>query len=53
MQSNLTVYQGFNVHSTPTVVVFNAKTKKSKLLVGDVQINLAAVKAAIAEVEKK
>jgi len=53
MQFNLTVYRGYNVHSTPTVVVINAKTKKSKLLVGDVQINLAAVKAAIADVEKK
>lgn len=53
MQSNLMVYRGYNVHSTPTVVVANDKTKKNKLLVGDVQINLAAVKAAIAEVEKK
>lgn len=53
MQSNLMVYRGYNVHSTPTVVVTNEKTKKNKLLVGDVQINLAAVKAAIAEVEKK
>ncbi len=53
MQFNLTVYRGYNVHSTPTVVVINAKTKKNKLLVGDVQINLAAVKAAIADVEKK
>jgi protein-disulfide isomerase len=53
MQSNLTVYRGFDVHSTPTVVVTNARTKKSKLLVGDGQINLPAVRAAIAEVERK
>ena len=53
MQSNLMIYRGYNVNSTPTVVVANDKTKKNKLLVGDVQINLAAVKAAIADVEKK
>jgi protein-disulfide isomerase len=53
MQSNLMVYNGFNVHSTPTAVVTNAKTKKTKLLVGDVQITLQEIKAAIAEVEKK
>jgi len=53
MQFNLTVYRGYNVHSTPSVVVVNAKTKKSRLLVGDVQISLAAVRAAIADVEKK
>ena len=53
MQANLTVYRGYNVNSTPTVVVTNATTKKSKLLVGDVQISELAIKAAIAEVEKK
>jgi protein-disulfide isomerase len=53
MQSNLMVYRGYNVHSTPTVLVVNEKSKKSKQLVGDAQINHAAVKAAIAEVEKK
>lgn len=52
MQANLTVYRGFNVHSTPTVVVTNAKTKKSRLLVGDNRINPATVRAAIAEVER-
>lgn len=52
MQSNLTVYRGFDVHSTPTVVVTNARTRKSRLLVGDRQISLPAVRSAIAEVEK-
>ncbi len=50
MQSNLTVYRGFNVTSTPTVVVTNSKTKKTKMLVGDNQINEQSVKAAINEV---
>jgi protein-disulfide isomerase len=53
MQANLTVYRGFNVNSTPTVVITNANTKKTKLLVGDVQISEMAIKSAIAEVEKK
>jgi len=53
MQFNLQVYRGHDVHSTPTVVVVNEKTKKKKLLIGDVQINLAAVKAAIADVKTK
>lgn len=52
MQSNLMVYRGYNVNSTPTAVVTNAKTKKTKLLVGDAQITLQAIKAAIDEVEK-
>lgn len=50
LQSNLTVYRGHNVKSTPTVVVTNSKTKKDKLLVGDA-IEEHAVMAAIAEVE--
>ena len=53
IQSNFTTYRGYNVNSTPSVVVTNSKTKKSKVLVGDVQINEQAIKAAIAEVEKK
>lgn len=52
MQSNLTVYRGFNLNSTPSVVVTSTKTKKTKILVGDKQITEQAVKAAIAEVEK-
>jgi thioredoxin family protein len=53
MQFNLTVYRGYGVNSTPSVVVTNSKTKKTKVLVGDVQISEQAVKAAITEVEKK
>nr|WP_246545539.1 vitamin K epoxide reductase family protein [Pelotalea chapellei] len=50
MQSNLTVYRGFNVTATPTAIITNSKTKKSKLLVGDRDINEQAIKAAINEV---
>lgn len=52
MQSNLTVYRGYNVKSTPTVVVTNSQTKKDKLLVGGV-ISEQTITAAIAEVEKE
>lgn len=51
-QANLSVYRGFNLNSTPSVVVTSTKTKKTKILVGDNQISEQAVKAAIAEVEK-
>lgn len=50
MQSNLTVYRGYNVTATPTAVITNSKTKKTKLLVGDRDINEQAVRAAILEV---
>jgi len=53
MQANLMVYRGYNVNSTPTAVVTNGKTKKTKLLVGENLITLQGIKAAIAEVEKK
>lgn len=53
MQSNLTVYRGYGVNATPSVVVTNSKTKKTKVLVGDTQISEQGVKAAIAEVEKR
>lgn len=53
MQANLMVYRGYNVTSTPSVVVVNSRTRKSRLLVGDTQISLAAVRGAIAEVEKR
>jgi protein-disulfide isomerase len=52
MQANLAVYRGFNVHSTPSVVVTNTKTNKTKILVGDRQISEQAVKAAMEEVGK-
>jgi len=51
-QANFSVYRGFNVNSTPSVVVTNSKTKKTKILVGDSQISEQAVKAAIDEVGK-
>lgn len=53
MQSNLTIYRGYGVSATPSVVVANSKTKKSKVLVGDKQISEANIKAAIDEVGKK
>jgi len=53
MQSNLMVYRGYNVNSTPSVVITNSKTKKTRLLVGDTQISELSVKAAITEVEKR
>lgn len=52
MQANMTVYRGYNLKSTPSVVVTNNKTKKTKVLVGDKQISEAAIRGAIAEVEK-
>lgn len=53
MQSNLTVYRGYGVNATPSVVVTNSKTKKTKVLVGDNQISEVGIKAAIIGVEKK
>lgn len=50
MQANLSVYRGYGVNSTPTVIVANAKTRKSKLLVGDNRITESAIKSAISEV---
>lgn len=52
MQANLSVYRGFNINSTPSVVVTNTKTKKTKVLVGERQISEQAVKSAIDEVAK-
>lgn len=52
MQLNLTTYRGFDVTATPSVVVDHAKTRKHKVLVGDKQITLQGVQAAIAEVSK-
>ena len=46
------IYRGFGVKFTPTVVIDNPKTKKRKLLVGSHEINRNAIKGAIAEVEK-
>ena len=46
------LFRGFGVKSTPTVVIDNPKTKKRKLLVGSREINRNAIKEAIAEVER-
>lgn len=50
LQANLTTYRGFGVMATPSVVIANAKTKKHKVLVGDRQITLPAIQAALSEV---
>lgn len=47
MQADQAVYKGFGVKATPSVVVTDSKTGKTKILVGDNEINLQAVKAAI------
>lgn len=46
------LFRGFGVKATPTVVVDNPRTKKRKLLVGSREINRNAIKEAIAEVER-
>lgn len=52
MQSNMTLYRGYNLKSTPSVVVTNSKTKKTKTLLGEKQISETAIRGAIADVEK-
>jgi protein-disulfide isomerase len=49
---NESIYRGYGVKATPTVVVANEKNKKQKLLVGDREITRQAIRAAIAAVEK-
>jgi thiol-disulfide isomerase/thioredoxin len=51
MQADLMVYRGYAVKGTPSVVVVNTKTKKSKVLFGEREISLKAVKDAIKEVQ--
>jgi len=46
------IFRGFGVKATPTVVVDNPKTKKRKLLIGSHEISRNAIKEAIAEVER-
>ena len=46
------IYRGYGVTSTPTVVVTNDKTKRKVLLVGDKQITRQGIKEAIASVGK-
>lgn len=50
LQHNMTVYRGFGVKATPSVVIANDKTKKQKILVGGEEITVQAVKSALAEV---
>ena len=50
---NESIYRGYGVTATPTVVVANEKTKKRKLLVGDGEITRQAIQAAITAVERK
>ncbi len=52
LQANLTTYRGFDVTATPSVVVANSKTRKHKLFVGDRQITLPAIQAAMLEIGK-
>jgi len=46
------LFRGFGVKATPTVVIDNARTKKRKLLVGSREISGNAIREAIAEVER-
>jgi protein-disulfide isomerase len=52
MKLNESIYRGFGVTATPTVVVTNPKTKKTTKLVGDNQISRQSVIDAIAVVSK-
>lgn len=52
MQADQAVYKGFKVKATPSVVVTDSKTNKTKTLVGNNEINLEAVKGAISTVRK-
>lgn len=52
LQINLTTYRGFNIKGTPSVVIENTKTKKHKILIGDKQITLQAIQAAMSEVSR-
>ncbi len=47
MQADQTVYRGFGLKATPAVVVTDSRTKKTKIIVGDNEITLQAIKAAI------
>ncbi|WP_240731878.1 thioredoxin domain-containing protein [Geobacter sp. FeAm09] len=44
------IFRGFGVKATPTVVIDNPRTKKRKLLIGSREITRNAIKEAIAEV---
>lgn len=50
MQADLSIYRGYGLKATPSVVVTNSKTRKTKIFVGDREITREAIKNAIAEV---
>lgn len=50
MQLNLTIYRGFGIKATPSVVVANAKTKKHRVLEGASAITSRNVMGAIEEI---
>lgn len=52
MQADQAVYKGFKVKATPSVVVTDSKSGKSKTLVGENEINLQAIKSAINTVKR-
>lgn len=52
MQSNMAIYRDYKIKSTPSVVVTNARTGKSKILTGEREIDEKAIRGAITEVEK-
>jgi protein-disulfide isomerase len=47
MQADQAVYRGFGLKATPSVVVTDLRTRKVKIIVGDNEITLQAIKAAI------
>ena len=51
MQYNLSIYRGFNLNSTPSVVVLNKRTNKSVILTGTDEITEEKIKSAIANVK--
>jgi protein-disulfide isomerase/uncharacterized membrane protein len=51
MQADQAVYRGFGLKATPSVVVMDLRTRKTKIIVGDDAITLQAIKAAIAAVK--
>jgi len=50
MQHNMTVYRGYAVNATPSVIVVNEKNKKHKVLVGGGEITTQTVREAITSV---
>ncbi len=53
LQANLMIYRGYDVTMTPTAVVTNSRTKKTRLLAGKNRISELSIKTAIAQVENR